>query len=101
MRIGVAAGAGVRDRQALEVAVAGFPKGRVDADISRAARHHQMSDALRLEHVLKLGMREGPVAGLVDDDVLGMQLDLRHNLESRASPQEHVRSFEPGPSAAP
>ena len=84
MRLSVAAGAGIRDRQALEVAVAGFAQCRVDADIGRASRKQEMRNALRTQDKLEIRVGEGAVAGLVDDDVLRRDVDLWHDLEARA-----------------
>lgn len=76
MRILIAAGAGVRDGQALEVAIAGFAQCRVHTDIRRAAAEKQMTYALRAQHMLEVGIGEGAVAGLVDDDVLVPNIDV-------------------------
>lgn len=82
VRPAVAAGAGVRNRQALEIAVAGLAQRRVNADIGRAAGEHQMGDAARPQHQFQIRIGEGAVTGLVDNDVLGPDFYVGDDLEA-------------------
>ncbi len=51
------------------------------AHVRGAAGEQQVRDALHAQHGLQLGIGEGAVGGLVDDDVGRAHLDLGHDLE--------------------
>lgn len=60
-----------------------------------------MRDALRTQDKFQIGVGEGAVAGLVDDDVLRRDVDLGHDLEAGTGPQQDVGAVETGALAAP
>src|SRR5262245_47042201 len=101
MRIEIAAGAGGLDQEILEIPILSFAQCRVDAHIGGAARKQQMRDAAGPQNKLEIGVGEGAIRGLVDDNVARTDVDLRYDLEARRGAQQDVGALEAGAPPSP
>eukprot|EP00962_Isochrysis_galbana_P051094 scaffold22435_cov120-Isochrysis_galbana.AAC.2 len=79
----------VRHQQALVAAVVGLADRRLHADLRRDAGHQQVGDAEPPELVLEIGVPEGALAGLVDDDLTRDRGDRPHDRVAGLALDEH------------
>src|SRR6185369_9178530 len=82
--------AAVREDGAFEAAIVRFAHRRVDADIGRDARQHQIHDAARTQYHFEVRRAERAFAGLVDDDLAFDGLQFVDDLPARFTAHEYL-----------
>src|SRR5882724_328753 len=76
----VGGAAAILEQQAFEASVVGLAHRRMDADVGRDARQHEVGNAAQPQHQFEIGGAEGAFAGLVDDRLAGQWGQLRYDL---------------------
>src|SRR5258708_6041481 len=85
---GVGRAAAVLEEQALVAAIVALAHRRVDADVGRDAREHEVGDALLAQDEVEVRRAERALARLVDDDLAGGGRELGDDLPAGLAAHE-------------